>query len=352
MLWTRSSIARRLRAIISLALALMLFVSYPSQALALRKNRFQLAYERILSIFNPRTSQGAPVGRARGAAGRGRCPALASIGQGKVEVPLTALMPKISNSPSKAQSSQPSSSQIVWGVTIEADPTLWFYIPYPLEEQSELKFAKFVLLNEERNIVAGPLYFKLPTNGKPSIVGFTLPNHALKMPGLAINKPYNWYFSLICNARKPSKNPSVTGWIERISPQPIPKGDLDYIEQGIWYDLVTRTANRIVENSLVTAQTQSEAVPLSPKPLTTALQSQIQNPIQEDWVELFQFLVQNLDLTTNNSIEIPLHSASSLDTISGTTEVTQEEKDKIADELAQTPVFKLIPIPESKVQLQ
>lgn len=322
-----SSIKQRLKANVSLTLALIFVVGYPSQVLAQQPNLFQ----RIISIFRPRTSLGAPVGRVRGGAGRGRCPALEVIET--VELPLIALVPAQLNPEAKQQSSQTTASpQLVWGTTVEAYPTFWFYIPYSLNEQSELQFAKFVLLDEKKHIVGKPIYVRLPE--KPSIVGLTLPNNVQ----LLENKQYQWYFSIICDARKPSRNPSVTGWIEKISPPQTLSGDFDYIREGIWYDLVTR----IAERRGVTYQTQSEAVPLNTEQSITVPQFQNQNQFQDDWIGLFQFLVRN-----NKLVEDTLALNLSEDRIArNLSDYT------LALNLSEAPIVKLTPVSENEVQSQ
>ncbi|NMG10213.1 DUF928 domain-containing protein [Brasilonema sp. UFV-L1] len=293
MFQTQSFVAQWLRAVFSLTLTLILFIGYPSQALAQNNqtdNPFEVALEQIKFLFFPPTKLGAPVGRTRGPAGRGRCPALASLESNEPGIdplPLSALVPTISNPLNKVeQLPRPESSKIVWGKTTEAYPTFWFYIPYVYEE-SELEYAKFVLLDEDRHIVAGPIFFQLPNKTdvaeKPSIAKFTLPRN--EKP-LEIGKLYNWYFSIVCNERKPSRNPSVTGWIQRVSlPILAPKDYMYYVNQGIWYDTVTR----LVESRIPSTQAQINAVPLSTEKSLTNSQSQV----EEDWVTLLQYL--NLD---------------------------------------------------------
>ena len=242
MFHTKSLIAQYFRVIISFTLALIFFVNYPSPALAQQnKISFQIALERIQSIFRPRTKLGAPVGRVRGGAGRGRCPALVALG--KDEIPLTAFVPVIKEKQtlsSKLDNVSPSKLNYVWGQTTEAYPTFWFYIPYVYNEL-EVKDGKFVLLDKDKHIVAAPIFVKVPVGDKPSIAKFTLPESAKP---LEINQGYNWYFSIICNPLKPSRNPGVTGWIERVPSRVFPVTDyLYYAQQGIWYDTVTRLFN-------------------------------------------------------------------------------------------------------------
>lgn len=278
----RLSIARCFRAILSLILVIIFFVGYPSQALAQSNQNDSLITRFLVLIgYKQRENLGAPTGRARGGAGRGQCPVLASVG----DTPLTALVPtlkpNIYNSLNKKK--LPPSYDFVWGQTIEEYPTFWFYIPYQYEELEPE--AKFVLLDEEKRIVTGPIFLTLSNKDnleqKSKIAKFTLPN---EQP-LEIGKQYNWYFSIICDARKPSRNPGVTGWIQRVkSPMTIPsKQYLYYAQQGIWYDTVTRLADSRV--AIPPAQIDDIAPPTGDKSLTIPA-----SQIEEDWLAVIRFL--------------------------------------------------------------
>lgn len=282
------------KTIVSFILAVIFFISYPSPVLAQNKEPFQVVLEGIQSLFAPRTTKGAPVGRVRGGAGRGRCPAsaLASVESNEPgdALPLAALVPTISNRLNRdvEQLAKPASSEIVWSKTTEAYPSFWFYMPYVYEE-SELEYAKFVMLDEDKHIVTGPILFQLPNktnvNGKPSLAKFTLPRNE---KSLVIGKQYNWYFSIVCNERKPSRNPSVTGWIQRVGlPILAPKDYVYYAKQGIWYDTVTRLA----ESRLAATQAQTEILfPSTEKSLITP-----QPEIEEDWQALLRAFLKLSD---------------------------------------------------------
>ncbi|BAZ28704.1 hypothetical protein NIES4074_11380 [Cylindrospermum sp. NIES-4074] len=317
MFHNQSFIAQLLRFTISIVLAFILVLGYPSQALA--QNRFQIALQQIKSLFVPRgENKGTPTGRVRGGAGRGQCPVIASVDT--AETQLTALVPTISNPLDKETLRlKPKSSQIVWGKTFEAYPTFWFYIPYEYEE-SELE-AKFVLLDEDKRIVTGPIFLKPSkdnSSGKPRLAKFTLP----KQQPLEIGKQYNWYFSIICDERKPSRNPGVAGWIQRVKLDIIaPKNYLYYAEKGIWYDTVTRLA----DSRAAIQQTQIDNIDIAPpigdKSLTTP-PSQIQ--IEEDWLAVFRFL----KWSDENQID-----------------------EKLINEIANSPIVELSPVRESEIEI-
>ena len=170
---------------------------------------------------------GAPTGRPKGAASLGRCPT--------TDIPLTAIVP--------------AKNIYAGGLTVEEHPTFWFYVPYYSSE--ELNSAKLVLLDAEKNIV---FQRKIRLPETPGIIEIRLPYK------LEINKTYSWYFSIICDLQKPSRNPSVKGWIQRVEPTKRLKQQLTgiaqqqdgvakqqqkylaYIENNIWYETLTNLA--------------------------------------------------------------------------------------------------------------
>ena len=180
----------------------------------------------INRLFNP-PAQGTPKSRARGAAGRGRCP---TIG-----IPLTAIVP--------------TKNQYTGGLTLEEHPILWFYVPY--YSSKELSSAKLVLLDADKNIV---FHRKVRLPDTPGIIKLRLPYK------LATNKTYSWYFSIICDLQKPTRNPSVKGWIQRVEQTEKLRQQLNgieqqqsgvakqqqkylaYIENNIWYETLTNLA--------------------------------------------------------------------------------------------------------------
>ena len=172
---------------------------------------------------------------------------------------------------SKSDNVSPSKLTYVWGRTIEQYPTFWFYIPYASQE-SEIKYGKFVLLDKDKHIITEPVFVEIPIGNNPSLAKFTLPKTE---NFLEINQEYNWYFSIVCNPLKPSRNPGVTGWIERVNLPSFSLGNYRYYaEKGIWYDTVTR----LVEST-------------DPQTL----------PQQTDWLLLIKFVFRNEDSLTNDN---------------------------------------------------
>ena len=131
-------------------------------------------------------------------------------------IPLIAIAPTLKTSLDRGQNEK-SQPVYVGGYTTQDYPTLWFYVPYASSQGRE--FAKLMLLDEEKT----PLFEKAVQfllEGTPGIVGVTLPKQdatGRPIPPLQIGKSYSWYFSIVCDLNRPSRNPDVSGWIERIS---------------------------------------------------------------------------------------------------------------------------------------
>jgi hypothetical protein len=116
--------------------------------------------------------------------------------------------------------------------------------------------AEFMLLDAQQNYaIARPIRVMLPETG--GLVRFTLPETATP---LAPNQRYNWYFSIICDAEEPSRNPSVSGWIQRtvadanlaLELQTAPKllRYRVYGEGGIWYDTLASLADQYQDQTI------------------------------------------------------------------------------------------------------
>jgi Domain of Unknown Function (DUF928) len=136
------------------------------------------------------------------------------------------------------------------GSTVEDYPTFYFYLPpYP----SSVKSAKFALLDENRNLVQEPVYAQLPQALEGTIVKLTMPN---KGKVLKVGKQYSWYFSILCDSQKPSRNPEVNGQIQLVLPSSLPRdnepayivhddtytGKEKDIKSIVFYDTVTQLA--------------------------------------------------------------------------------------------------------------
>lgn len=293
------------RALLSVALVFTLFISHPlltfgqqSQKQAPPQSQSQqpknLWQALVNSLTAPSVKVGLPAGNPEARGRRGQCPVVAlDIG----EVSLTALAPRASERRAETQWYPESMQDIVWGRTVAAYPTFWFYLPY--HQQDDLKFAKFVLLDENKKVVVGPILLQLPdaaaVAGRPVLAKFTLPK---SVQPLAADQTYNWFFSIVCDARKPSKNPSVSGWIERVKPpypialyQGLPTANdyLYYAQAGLWYDTVTRIADSRMQSL------QPQIKPAAPDIGKT--QPAASASLEDDWLGLFQFLFQSPGLS-------------------------------------------------------
>ncbi|MGI2909416.1 DUF928 domain-containing protein [Tolypothrix sp. VBCCA 56010] len=252
--------------------------------------------------FQPRKVKGTPEDHGTDGGGRGNCPNLALAYDNKFkDIQLTALIPEVQPYPSSSLT--PKSAKIIWSDTIKQRPNLWFYIPYKYDEKTQLKFAKFALIDEDKRLVTQPPFlFQLPK--QPGIV-------QVKMPiNLEVNKPYKWFFSIVCDENKPSRNPSVSGWIQRILPNKAgfvvePSEDVlarisyrDIAKRGLWFDAFTRLAE-VYQSTNPQSYIQSS---VKSEKFTKSLDNQI----QEDWLAVFKVLELGDDQITSEISKSPI----------------------------------------------
>ncbi|MFM9265355.1 DUF928 domain-containing protein [Tychonema sp. BBK16] len=154
------------------------------------------------------------------------CEDVANQSTGSEQKLLTALVPVY----------QIKDSTSVFGLTVSANPTLWFYVPY-----QSTSSGNFVLYDGGSK----PVYevpFKL--SGKPGVVQISLPSSV----SLQIDRQYQWYFNIYCEPRQPAI--SVSGNIRRVNfSNPALKSQLEkatvsdrisiLAANGIWYDALT-----------------------------------------------------------------------------------------------------------------
>ena len=124
-----------------------------------------------------------------------------------LETPLLGLMPPLPDSVSE-ESRLAEGLENGSALTISAYPTFWFYVP---EQLREIELVEFMMQDErDEDVFENPIRVRLKTSG---IVSFELPS---REKPLEINKPYHWYLSVVCDSERPSRNPSIDGWIERV----------------------------------------------------------------------------------------------------------------------------------------
>lgn len=154
------------------------------------------------------------------------CQEVGNEPMGDEEQNLTALVPL-------------NQEQEVWGATISANPTLWFYTPYKSKFPGE-----FVLYNRENESVYTTRFM---LSGTPGVVKISLPSSV----SLEIGQRYEWYFKIYCQQGQPPS--SVNGTIERINlPNPSLRSQLEkatlsdrisiLAANGIWHDALTTAA--------------------------------------------------------------------------------------------------------------
>ncbi|MDZ7961082.1 MAG: DUF928 domain-containing protein [Aulosira sp. DedQUE10] len=132
----------------------------------------------------------------------------------------------------------------VWGLTVEASPTLWFYVPYL---PKDIKVGELEVWDETdsdprnyQQIYQGAF----SVNDTPGAIALTLPSTVKLEP----EKNYHWYLSLNMNCDQESQAVNVNGWIQRVKLNnnlPLQQQSAErnrvimYAENGIWYDGVT-----------------------------------------------------------------------------------------------------------------
>lgn len=215
---------------------------------------FTALLERTGLYRRPQRGTPPPTGRQSGGAGRGPICALAESSQdrenevGRSVTALMATQPQ-NETDSDTQGMEMEGMEMVGGLTFEENPVFWFYLPYVLppeslteaSDSSPNRVAQFVLLDETRQVVWQELML-VDLREMPRLVEYSLPYR------LETNQLYNWYFSIICDSDKLSRNSTVRGWVQRIEPS----GKLQmalressplqqfvvYAEQGIWFETV------------------------------------------------------------------------------------------------------------------
>jgi hypothetical protein len=95
-------------------------------------------------------------------------------------------------------------------VTASQLPTLLFYLP-KIQSPTHVRI-EFVLRDENDRLV----YERLLTSpGEAGIIALNLSSSAT-FAGLATDKPYNWYLSIIYDSLDRSRDDVVEGWVKRV----------------------------------------------------------------------------------------------------------------------------------------
>ncbi|NJM72342.1 MAG: DUF928 domain-containing protein [Scytonema sp. RU_4_4] len=209
----------------TITLTLLGFISYPMSVLA-QSHMPESNNPNITPILsqqqqNDGSSQGRP-GKRKGTGSRGNCHA--------VKIPLTALV---------------SSNDL--SLSVEENPTFWFFVPYKSDAISSGEFS----LQDEANNDVYRTSFTLPFGA--GIVSFNLPSTI----SLEINKKYQWYFKLYCkNANRQASTKGadfVYGLVQRVTLKPEIEHQLKaataprsriaiYAQNRIWQSALTELA--------------------------------------------------------------------------------------------------------------
>lgn len=152
------------------------------------------------------------------------------------------------------------------GLTTQAYPQVHVYLP-PTTAAS----ARFVVVDDASGTLFYEETFALtqPTGG---VVTLSLPNNGIQQ-GLALDRSYSWYFSVVCDQAAPDANPVVDATIRRTSPpaalaprlEMAAAADLPalYAEAGLWYDALAASSASPDPASLEAWQQLLEAVDLA-----------------------------------------------------------------------------------------
>ncbi len=176
--------------------------------------------------------------RVQGLGRRGLC--------NNLNPPLIALLPPLPSVVDRAGSVLAEGLETGLALTVSAYPTFWFYVP---EQLKEIEFAEFMMQDErDEDVFENPIRVQRETSG---IVSFQLPS---REKPLELNHPYHWYFSIVCDPERPSRNPSIDGWIGRVQLEtsrerlaaatPIDRLEL-YASKDIWHETLKLLAEQL-----------------------------------------------------------------------------------------------------------
>jgi hypothetical protein len=128
----------------------------------------------------------------------------------------------------------------VWGQTIAAYPTFWFFVP-TTATSTKLEFS---LQDGEEDIYRT----NIPMPQQSGIVGVQIPS---SQHPLQLNRNYHWTLKAkVCDGTSTVNRVHVDGWVTRIKlPETIVRQDIReiYSTNGIWYDAVTSLVQQRIQ---------------------------------------------------------------------------------------------------------
>ena len=134
---------------------------------------------------------------------------------------------------------------IVFGKTISAHPTFFFYLPY--EPTTPPKNVEFELLNkEEDEVYTTTKQF----SSIPGVMSISIPETE---PPLEVGQNYYWSLYFIHDDKQLAKDDYVSGWVKRVEPSLELKSKLAtattewellpfYTEKSLWFDALSALA--------------------------------------------------------------------------------------------------------------
>jgi hypothetical protein len=181
----------------------------------------------------PLSPRGAPGSRKGGGTRDGYiCSAL------EINERLSALVPAV-------ESEQAISH--VWGLTVAASPTLWFYLPYLPQDIKVGELALWDETDREPRNYQQIYQGTFTVTETPGAIALSLPPTVKLEP----DKNYHWYLSLNMNCNGDNQSVDVNGWIQKVKlnhnvsvPQQSSERErvILYAQEGIWYDALTLLA--------------------------------------------------------------------------------------------------------------
>ncbi|UBF26662.1 DUF928 domain-containing protein [Kovacikia minuta CCNUW1] len=176
---------------------------------------------------------GTPTGRRTGGGDRsGSCP--------KSNTSLTALAPLY-----KAKDGQ----QFILGSTVSTHPTLWFYLPYEINENRPAELR----IEERQNTYRLDRTIVTLTKAPAGVIGVPLPPD--QVAPLKVGEPRYFTFVIRCDPKDSSANKFVGISVERVPLSPALRNQLEtaspneqvnlYGNAGIWFETLTIVAQSL-----------------------------------------------------------------------------------------------------------
>jgi hypothetical protein len=177
----------------------------------------------LASAFDPPPGQGEPGSTSGGAS---RPPKASCLTQPDKTATLTPLAPKT-----------------YLGLTTQAHPTFWVYLP-----ATEAKTLEFSLFDHHRQ---GLYQTRIAITNTGGLIPIRLPDTA---PELRVNQSYSWAVALVCNPKRRPEDWVASGWIQRQVPndalqQQLKRALTDadrvllYRQSRFWYDAMALLLN-------------------------------------------------------------------------------------------------------------